>query len=256
VAAAPATDVVTYENLYAHEAYWPYHVELTESWKPEGYPGEQLGWGIGVLVRVEPEGDLRMDFGRFGKYRVPARVTNVVEEANRIRLGERPKSEPNFVLAVVNKLLDPTAAPIRYLKPRDVTEVQAFLLVAVDPSTDAFAEIAEAFAPLHDRADVMPVLLPQGRRDDGAVLKRCQAVGWRDPFAHSRFSNGFTRSILGEDVPLPNVLLQSPEGRVLYGAPWATGTAAAVAAVIADELGAAPQPAADGQDASKATAGH
>jgi hypothetical protein len=241
-----AATPVTYENLYWREAYWPYHVEMTEPWKPEGFEGERLGWGIGVLVRVEPEGDLRVDFGRFGKYRVPARVTNVVEEANRIRLGERPKDQPNFVLAAINKLVDPTTDPVRYLKPRDVRDVRAYLLVAADPASEGFAAIAAALADMGDRSDVVPVLLPQGRHRDDDVLARCKAVGWTHPFAHSRYAEAFERSILGEDASLPSVMLQTPEGRVLYTSRWSDGTADAVAQAIEEQLGATAQHTAQG----------
>jgi hypothetical protein len=242
-----ATTPVTYENLYRREAYWPYHVEMTAPWKPEGFEGERLGWGIGVLVRVEPEGDLRVDFGRSGKYRVPARVTDVVEQANRIRLGERPKDQPNFVLAAINKLVDPTSDPVRYLKPRDVRDVRAYLVVAADPASEGFAAIAAALAEMDDRPDVMPVLLPQGRHRDDDVLAHCKAVGWTHPFAHSRYAEAFKRSILGEEASLPSVMLQSPEGRVLYGSGWSRGTADAVAKVIAEQLGAAAQHTARGR---------
>lgn len=241
-----AATPVTYENLYWREAYWPYHVEMTAPWKPEGFEGERLGWGIGVLVRVEPEGDLRVDFGQFGKYRVPARVTDVVEEANRIRLGERPKDEPNFVLAAINKLVNTTSDPVRYLKPQDIREVRAYLVVAADPASEDFPEIATALADMDDRPDVMPVLLPQGRHRDDDVLARCKEAGWTHPFAYSRYAEAFKRSIFDEEASLPSVMLQSPEGRVLYTSRWFEGTADAIAKAIDEQLGARALHTADG----------
>jgi len=241
-----AASPVTYENLYWREAYWPYHVEMTAPWTPEGFEGERLGWGIGVLVRVEPEGDLRVDFGPFGKYRVPARVTDVVEQANRIRTGERPKDEPNFVLAAINKLVDTTSDPVRYLKPKDVRDVRAYLLVAADPFSEDFAVIAAALADMGDRSDVVPVLLPQGRHGDDDVLARCKEAGWTHPFAHSRYAEAFKRSILGEEASLPSVMLQTPEGRVLHASGWSEGTADALAKTIEEQLGPAAQHTADG----------
>ena len=67
--ADPSPRVITSENLFQNERYWPYHVILEEAWKPRGFQGESFAWEqgtVGVLVRVEPGGLLRVDFGRFG----------------------------------------------------------------------------------------------------------------------------------------------------------------------------------------------
>ena len=234
----PPSAAVTYENLYEREQYWPFHVRLVQDWQPEGFEGERFGYGLGVLIRVEPSGDLRVDFARHGRHRVPARVTDVVEEANRIRLGETAKSAPNFVLAVVNKMLDPTSDPIAYVAPPSVAKVEAFLLVAADPESERFAELSAALGQLREREDVMPVLLPQGGRTDARVLERCRQLGWTGPFVHSRFAAAYTESILGEPLELPRVMLQSPEGRVLYSGAWSAEASAEIAAAIDRELGA------------------
>ena len=241
---APSTDAtspITYENLYANEADWPYHVELTGSWKPEGFEGEQFGWGIGVLVRVEESGDLRIDFGRFGQYVVPANETNVIREANRIARGEHNKGEANFVLAVVNKMVDPSTEPARYMKPRHVVDVNAYLLVAADPGSEHFAELVAALRPFHDRPDVMPVLLPQGGHRDADILAMCRAAGWTDPLIFGRYSPGYTQSILGDDLLLPSLLLQTPEGRVIHASAGLDGVQASYTEAIDKALGPAPE---------------
>jgi len=233
----PGATPVTYANLYAREQYWPYHIRLTETWKPEGFEGERFGYGLGVLVRVEADGDLRVDFARWGKHRVPAEVTNVVEEANRIRLGELRKGRPNFVLAVVNKLIDPSTEPVEYVKPFEVDPIRAFLIVAADPADASFAELTAALRPVHERPDVMPVFFPQGGHTDDEVLEHIETAGWRAPFAHSRFSGPYTASILGEDLTLPSFVLQTPEGRVIEAGTWAAGTGETLTRALDETLG-------------------
>ena len=253
-ATPPPPDLpVTYGNLYDLEAYWPYHVELTKPWKPEGFAGDHVGHGLGVLIRVERSGDLRVDFGGYGKYLVPARVTNVVEAANRIRKGERGKGKPNFVLAVVNKLVDPSIEPYDYVSPHAVDHIKAYLLVAADPADESFAELAAALQPLGERRDLMLVLLPQGKHRSEAVLEMVRAKGWNHPFAFWRFARSFTESILGEDLTLPTVMLQSPEGRVIYTGDWSEATPEALAKAADRELGALAGPATAAADAERSS---
>lgn len=236
VAPTEATNAtITDENLYASERYWPYHVQLTGGWKPEGFEGEQFGWGVGVLVRVERSGDLRVDFGRFGRHLVPAHSTNVVEAANRIRTGAETKGTPNFVLAVVNKLADPTTDPIRYRTPGSVRDVKAFVIVAADPLAEGFPDLAASLEPLRDRPDVLLVLFPQGGHGDVEVVAACKQAGWTAPFAHSRFAGAFTDSIVDETLERPSLVVQSPEGRVIHAGVWSLETMPALVKSIETE---------------------
>ena len=41
-------------NLYANERFWPYQIQLTSDWKPDGWEGE-FGWGLGVVLRIDHE---------------------------------------------------------------------------------------------------------------------------------------------------------------------------------------------------------
>src|SRR5688572_1734856 len=89
---------VTADNLIEKERYWPYRVALVEAVpsSPEPLP---RGF-TGVLVRVEPDGALRIDFGARGKLSLPIDRTDVIERANRIRIGSLAKEERNFVHAI------------------------------------------------------------------------------------------------------------------------------------------------------------
>jgi hypothetical protein len=234
---ASAAAVVTAQNLYRHEAFWPYHVRLTEAWKPESFEGERFGWGVGVLIRVEPSGLLRVDFARFGDHSVPPRVTDVVEEANRIRLGQASKAAPNFVQAVANRLLDPSTDPIEVVPYDASLEAAAFLIVAVDPGSEAFAGIASALEPVRARDGITLVLFAQGGYDDPTILEHCKQAGWSDPYLLARFTAPYTASYLGDDPELPSVLLNSPEGRVIFSSAWSESTPASLVQAIDREFG-------------------
>jgi hypothetical protein len=233
-----ANTEVTYQNLYELEQYWPYHVRLTDkSWKPEGFEGDRFSYGLGVLVRVEQSGMLRVDFARFGRHLVPARVTDVVESANEIRLGKATKMGANFVLAVAPRLLDPGSETLKPVRGDAFAKVRAYLVVAADPSSESFPAIASSLESIRSREGVMPVLFPQGGHKDGAVWKLCKKAGWSDPFLFDRFTTPYTESFLGEHPQLPSVMLTSPEGRVMLSSPWSEASPAALGTALDRELG-------------------
>jgi hypothetical protein len=219
-APAPDPDAITYANLYEHEADWPYQIQLTKNWKPEGWEG-RFGFGMGVLVRVEPSGLLRIDFASLGKYQVPADETNVLDEANKIRSGERIKTRPNFVVAVGTRLLDPKVDPPEPVSRERTETARAYLLVFVDPESPAFREIArDLAADLESSEGAMAVLVPQGGLRDGGVLNACRAAGWTAPFLLDHFAKPLTESMLGDMPDSPQVMLVTPEGRLLFSQAW------------------------------------
>jgi hypothetical protein len=218
--ATQGPDVVTYANLYERESDWPYRIQLTQDWKPEGWVG-RFGFGVGILVRVEPSGDLRVDFGHLGKFLVPARETNVLAEANKIGSGEVEKTRANFVVAVGTRLLDPALDPPRPVEKMRTEDARAFLLVFADPGSANFRSIATSVSPVLESEGVLVVLVPQGGRRDGSVLNACRAAGWTAPFLFDRFVLPLTESLLEEPPQTPHVMLVTPEGRLLYSAAWA-----------------------------------
>jgi len=214
----PALEPVSYENLYERELYWPPNVLMTDIWKPEGFEGDRI-YGSGTLIRVEPSGELWLRFPqRFGTRRVPARVTNVIDEANRIRRGEVRKALPNFVMMAANKLVLPGNRGS--VNPFGVKGVEQYLLVSADPMSEAFAEIASALEPIVARGDVLVVLFPQGAHDNDDVLARCEEVGWASPFLYSLYVRGFTAAYFGDDMEPPSLILQTPNGRRIHQTGW------------------------------------
>lgn len=209
---------VTAGSLLLRDELWPFRVELLRPVVPVDGSGA-LAPMPGVLVRVEPGGVARVDFGRFGRHEVPVDATDLVERANRVRVGEETKLAPNLVLTIGNKLLDSARDEVHpFPLARDV-RLRALLCVFADPASPDFPGVADALRPLAGREGVQSVLFPLGGLRDGRVRQRLRALDWPIPFVFDRFSRLYTRSIAGEEVALPHAMLLTPNGRVLIQGP-------------------------------------
>ena len=230
---APDPDPVTAENLYEKERYWPYRVSLVESFQPAG--GEKLVQRnrIGVLIRVEPSGNPRIDFGHFGNWEVPVEKTDVVEQANRVRLGEERKDAPNFTYAIRTRIL--SSRDEEQIAQEDVfwsASKEAFLCVFADPLAEGFDALASSLVELSDRDPVGTIFFPQGQVPDPVVHARIRQLGWEVPFLADFLSEAYTETVLPEEKELPRVMLQTAEGRVLYEGLLRADTAAALRVAI------------------------
>jgi len=229
-------DVVTGENLLASDRFWPFRVELIEVWRPDPSGGPLRAGTAGTLIRVEPPGSARVDFGRHGVYAVPVDATDLIQRANRIRIGELKKTAPNFLISIGPRLADSAGDVMQAFDYTHEYERRAFLCVFADPNSGDFAELAAALAPVAMRYDVLPIVFPQGQISDRAVGLRLRSLGWKVPFVFDHLSEPYTRSLLSEEVQQPVVLLQNREGRVLFSGIWDAELAAQLDSALADPL--------------------
>jgi hypothetical protein len=236
-AADPSAPAVTDENLIASERFWPYHVALAKPWPVSG--GRELppGWQ-GVLIRVEPGGAARIDFGSDGLLELPIGATDIVRRAERIRLGELDKMAPNFVLAIGTRLLDAASETPRTFGIEAALERPGFLSVFADPSAEGFPALARALAPLQDRHGVLTVLFPLGRHPDAVVRERLRALGWTPAYVFDHLADGYTTSLIDEGIALPALQLQTNEGRVLFETGWSPDVVPGVTAALDAAFGA------------------
>jgi hypothetical protein len=237
--ADPDAPAVTGENLLASERFWPYQVALVEPWTPEGRAQPLQPGTRGVLIRVEASGRARIDFGRNGRHAVPLGVTDLLQGANRIRRGEERKAGPNFALAIGSKLVDPESDRLApFGLPRALGR-PGFLCVFADPDADDFAGLAAALAPLQERHGVLTILFPQGQHPDARVRDRLRALDWSVPFAYDFLAEAYSRSLLPDASPLPALLLQTDEGRLLFQSPWRAGIVPELASALDEAFGTA-----------------
>ena len=238
-AADPKAPAVTQKSLIASERFWPYRVVLTRAWQPAGRPKPIASGEAGVLVRIdEKTGLARIDFGGPGVYEVPVDRTDLIDSANKIRLGDLGKIAPNFITAFGPRLIDTTADKPQSVKPEDLLDRNGFLCVFADPSADSFPELVKALAPLVDHRGVETVLFPQGKNSDRAVWGRLHALGWKVPYVYAHLSAGYTDSLLPAKTRIPVVQLQTPEGRVLLQSGWDPKLEASLRAKIDESFAA------------------
>jgi hypothetical protein len=237
-----ATDVgaVTSANLAEREAFWPYQVQLTRDWKPEGWEGD-FGWGYGVLLTVDPSRGLRVDFGRFGKHWIPVEVTDVVERANRVRLGEEHKYGPNLVVALRNRLLDPSGDTL-VEHPVRPDEREAFVLVHADPEAASFEEVARDAAKWAGLPGALLVLIPTKPTSDAHVYKACHEAGWEGAFLLDRFAEAYGEGYLEPARPRPHVQVLTREGRIVFEAALEPELDGPIAEAVARARSAAETP--------------
>jgi hypothetical protein len=229
--------VVTERNLLASERFWPYQVALTRPCTPVDRSEALPGGLLGVLIRVEASGSVRIDFGRDGNYEVPLGATDLVARANQIRRGELPKLAPNFVLAIGPRLIDSSAVALRPFGLRAAAEQRGFLAVFADPAATDFADLANSLAPLREREGVLTVLFPQGEHRDARVGEQLRALHWPVPFVYDHLAEAYTRTLLPQTTPVPTLLLQTSEGRVVFQGKWKPSAMAQLSSALEAAFG-------------------
>jgi hypothetical protein len=243
VAADPSAPPVTLDNLMANERFWPYQVELRADWQPAGGKPPLRPGATGVLVRVQPGGAARVDFGRDGLHEVPVASTDLVERANQVRLGSLRKAAPNLVHSIAPRLVDSESESPRNFDFAAAFAPAAFLSVFADPASRGFAELAAALAPLRARPGLLTVLYPQGAYPDMlATRQQLRALGWPVPFVMDSYAEAYTRSQLGEDTPLPALMLHTREGRLLYRGAWSGALPPELSSALDGLAATAPTP--------------
>jgi hypothetical protein len=218
--ADPNAPPVTAKNLIAADRFWPYHVVLVHSWTPPGRTQPLRAGTRGVLIRVEPSGTARIDFGRDGLFAVPVGQTDLVAQAERVRRGQLLKTAPNFALAIGPRLLDPATKPLRPVEFAQTAQRRGFLAVFADPSGEGFPALAKSLAPLRAPDGVLTIFLPSTNQSDESVAEQLRSLEWSVPFVMGNSSEAYTRTLLPDGVTLPAALLQTSEGRLLYQGRW------------------------------------
>jgi hypothetical protein len=195
---------------------------------------------LGVLIRVESAQAARIDFGRNGRHRVPIDHTDLVERADRVRRGELRKAVPNFLLAIGTKLVDAAYENPRPFRVRDAGDLRGVLCVFADPGGPGFDALAESLRPLQSHPGFLTILFPLGEHRDADVAARLRSLAWAVPFVFDRYAEAYTRSQLGDETPVPAVLLQTTEGRLLFHSAWRAEVASQLASAMDAAFGAAP----------------
>jgi hypothetical protein len=217
-AKAEADEVkITAANVYDHERHWPNIVALSRSWSAPGADQPLKPRHRGALVRLEPDGRARIDFGRHGVHEIPLEATDLLERTAEVRSGARHKASANFVLSVGTRLVDATRPTPEALPSIALANADAFVCVFADPRGEAFAGLVLPLAELAGLEGVGLILFPQGVADVelSVVHERLRSLSWPAPYAYPRLTPDHIRSLLGAWPGTATALLLTPEGRVL-----------------------------------------
>jgi hypothetical protein len=204
---------VTFENLYWREALWPHHIQLTDDWKPRDWDGH-FGWGQGVLLRVRRDGALRVDFGHYGPHWVPASETDVLDRAERLRLGQDTKFDRNLALVFGSRLLDPSETRLKRSQLR-VGSFERAIVVFADPEQSSFAELTSALIQRPLDEDAVLILVALGDHRDRAVFYAAHEANWPGVFLQDTYTASFGDGYLEDPAGAPVVRAFSMEGRLI-----------------------------------------
>jgi len=231
--ADPQAAKVTAANVLESERFWPFQVALRSAWTPPGGSHTLQPAFPGVLIRVLPGGWARVDFGRDGLFEIPLSQTDLLERADRIRLGRDPKQAPNFLYSVGTRLLDASREPLQDLPYAEADARDLFLLVFAEPNEAALAPIAAALAPMRDREGLLTIFFPEGRVPDAEVQRVLRALDWPVAFVYDHLAEPYAKTLRSADTPSPSVLLLSEEGRLIYEAAWDSEAVGQIASELA-----------------------
>ncbi|MFH1498034.1 MAG: hypothetical protein ABII82_09445 [Verrucomicrobiota bacterium] len=213
--ADPAAEVITADNLLAGERFWPYRVARTTA-EGSDQGGNAVPVGLqGVLLWVEPDGRACVDFGRDGIQRIPVVQTDLLPQANRIRLGEEVKSAPNLIYSLGPRLIDVAVEPARPLDLLKFAEWKRIIALSADPDDPRLSAWAEQIAALPGAVDRLLVFFPISEKPNGTVAEIVRAWPGRWTFAFDHLSEHYAKLYVGEELSEPRVVVLTPEGRPL-----------------------------------------
>ncbi len=236
---------VSEANLLQSERFWPYRVAVTKRDMASGLePGNE-----GVLIRVEDGARVRIDFGRDGVHTLPVAITNAVEQANRVRLGDESKLSPNLTLAIGPRLNGAALGKLR-LPLAEVTGQRGFLAVFADPKSAEFDAIAKSLSRFQDHAGVMTVLFPQTFVNENSFGAHMAELGWKVPYVYDFLAPGYTDALLAAPQKAPAISLHTAEGRLLFQQAWSPQAVAAIQEALERNFPATAVVKADGTSAS------
>lgn len=240
-AANPGAPPVTAATLMESERFWPTLVRLRRDVEIAGAASPLRSGMLGVLIRVESSDVARVDLGRNGLHSVPIEATDLLEGAEKVRRGEIEKSLPNLVWAIGSRLVDSSLAIPRALPLVDAYHQGAFLCVFADPASEDFGSLVRSISPLSRRGGLLTVLFADGPHPNAQLHRRLRALEWPAAFVVDHNAEGYARVLLPEGLAQPALMLLTPEGRLLFEAPWTPGTVHGLLDAVDGYLGGPPR---------------
>ncbi|MEZ4279751.1 MAG: hypothetical protein R3F21_09090 [Myxococcota bacterium] len=209
--------MINAENVFEHERAWPDIVALVEPWTPTGAETPLKAGYRGALIRVEPDGRVRIAFGRHGNQLIPLEFTDLITRANEVESGSRHKIAPNFLLHFGTQFLHPESEALAPLPTPELAKSTRFLCVFAAPARPEFEGLVERLKPLGEIPDLQllffPLDMPQGSAE--RVKASLTTLAWPVPFAYPQAAEVHAQKLVGKVPEAATALLITDEGRLL-----------------------------------------
>lgn len=201
--------------------YWPLHVNTTKDLvvTSNGEEDKIIPENTrAVVIRLESEGGLLLDFGREGIHRLDPEDTDFLDASHRIANGEVEKLYSIMAGMIAQRLSVPTedgsGAPYSF---KIVSESRLFILLYVDDDADLFRAIAEFELSnreaLREKA-VALILMPTFNYKNSELSKRLYSYGVRVPFMYDFLVKPYINMLSHQPV-LPAIVVTDSNGKII-----------------------------------------
>lgn len=157
---------LTKDNLADHSEFWPPYALLSEPYKPIKRRGGPLpeDWQL-VLLQVEKDGTVLVNFGRYGIERLPLEKTKVLSQARAYVAGMATKEMPIWTYHVGRSLYRKAGDLFKTVPQEEIIPVSGYVLVYADKDHGDPAELTsalEAINPVLAERGTEPVIMMSG----------------------------------------------------------------------------------------------
>lgn len=216
-------EIFYYEADNVPSEYWPSHVLTTKQIEVncalEAGSSVILKKGLrAVLVRVEVDKGLLLDFGRDGIHYVSPESTDFLESVNRFASGKEKKLQGNMAGLIAQRLIQPlentVPIPLRFDR---VLWAEYFLIVYTDKPAEELAYMGalgkQYQQKLEDRK-VLVMMIPQYRFRDSELAQLLFEHNIEVPFMRSFLAEPYSK-VFAHDLR-SGIVLVDKDGDVLF----------------------------------------
>lgn len=150
-------------TLYENSRYWPYHTKLLDDLLQDNGTKIIKKGQRGVVIRLESDDLVIVDFGRFGIHKLEVDKTTIPEDVALVQSGQRKKDDGNYIRMIGPRMNDPKIEPVGQFPYSKIIEYKSFLLFYTDLSgsqIDLILKIVEPIDAFCESKKVLPHIIP------------------------------------------------------------------------------------------------
>lgn len=210
-----------------HSRHWPHKVTITDPQKlttVDGLNSEKVRKGRNVVVlRVETNEVLAVDFGDLGTHRIPVEATDLREKMMSSEELKQSKSFPNMFTMIGPRLIDANQEQPLPARADRISSAHYYLMIYVEVGSTDFEALSAVFdqhPKVREEAGVGQQLLPIFVQQDNPNVidfqKTLKDAGLAYLFFIDFLARPFTKSLYHEPTVFPYIVLTDANGKILY----------------------------------------